>query len=445
MLTLGIRFPDKLPIFLIENMALPAKFKVLLIDAQNDFSDALMPDGGADGMGMNFGKGSMGKLPVMGAKNDMGRITNFLNKYKDAIQDVYASMDTHTLGHIGHMFWRNKTTKLIAGPSTVFTIKDDKIVGMYDKEEYEVNVGPKHQDAMDKYAKAYITAVQTRGKAGRNLVNTWNIHCLEGSVGWNIAPNVKMALDSMSAGKVHYFIKGQNQLAEMYSIFAAEAPYEDIIADPANGFTEQEKEIIGKYVYNPRYPRNKVNFDAAITQTTLIDTLLPSQTSFSTNSTNSNNKTNYPSFNNPKYNLQTTFNKELFDALTGDDLPIIVCGEALSHCVQFSARDLIDEIKKQGKPNKVYILQGGSSAVDLGPDSPLTALFKTSANKFLMDMKTGKDMSGESVDTGLLVLYDDGTIVNKMDGGRRRRRAAKQSRKTRRHRKAKKSKKTRKH
>ena len=32
-------------------MALPAKFRVLLIDAQNDFSDALMPDGGAVGMG----------------------------------------------------------------------------------------------------------------------------------------------------------------------------------------------------------------------------------------------------------------------------------------------------------------------------------------------------------------------------------------------------------
>ena len=54
------------------------------------------------------------------------------------------------------------------------------------------------------------------------------------------------ALESMP-GQVEYFIKGQNQLAEMYSIFAAEVPYEDLIVTmPAD-----QQEIVKQYVYNP--------------------------------------------------------------------------------------------------------------------------------------------------------------------------------------------------
>ena len=432
-------------------MALPAKFRVLLIDAQNDFSDALMPDGGADGMGLKFGKGSMGKLPVTGAKEDMGRITNFLNTYKDAIEDVYASMDTHTLGHIGHMFWRS-TDGQIAPPSTVFSIKtaldgSTAIIGTQYlpegiiEKEYEVNVDDTvHRKVLNKYATHYILEVGSKGKQGRTAVNTWNIHCIEGSVGWNIAPNIKSALEPMeAAGKVHYYIKGQNQLAEMYSIFAAEVPYEELIelkdSTGNNVFTGEEKNILKLYVYNDSYEKKGVDFNES---TKTPDFKLKASNEKAAPKSNSNRS--YPSFADAKYNLQTTFNEELYEKLTAGDLPIIVCGEALSHCVQFSARDLITRIAKDNKPNKVYILQGGSSAVDLGPGSPLTAAFKESANKFLMDMKDGKDMGGSPVNTGLLVLNDEGIISIPAAGGRRRR-----NRKTRRHRKAKKSKKTRKH
>ncbi len=97
-------------------MALPAElargFKVLLIDAQNDFSNAPMPDyeGRADDhMGIRIPDGTLiGRLPVNNANKDMERIAKFLQNYSGNITKVHASMDTHTIGHIGHMFWRKK-------------------------------------------------------------------------------------------------------------------------------------------------------------------------------------------------------------------------------------------------------------------------------------------------------------------------------------------------
>ena len=279
---------------------------------------------------------------------------------------------------------------------------------------------------MDKYAKAYITQVGSRGKDGRNAVNTWNVHCIEGQPGWQIQPTVKAALDSMR-GKVEYYIKGQNQLAEMYSIFAAEVPYEDIIADSA--FTDAEKTVIQSYVYNPANGDN----------TTLSTPIKPNDPSVGLVTAGKmletyTNHTVFPTPNPPKgmfrtapssINLNTTFNEELFNRLTESGNDIVVCGEALSHCVQFSVRDLVEKIKATGKTNKVILIENASSYVVLPPpDTEIpNAIFKKSAEDFITYMKSGnggltdtiKVFSGKNM-RGLLNRIAGPTPLEKIRG-----------------------------
>lgn len=357
---------------------------VLLIDAQSDFVDEPVEGGLMDGI--------LGRLPVVGAKDDMPRIARFLQTNAAKINKVYASMDTHTVCHIGHRFWKGVDGTIAPG-GTVFEVKDEKIMSVYPPiQEYHVNVTPEHIPVMDKYAKLYIQGVQTKGKEGRNGVNTWNVHCIENQPGWNIQPTVKTQLDSMN-GKVEYYVKGQNQLAEMYSIFAAEMPYEDIVSQ----MTSEEQEVVKQYVYNPD-----------LLDATKLTDVIPAR-AMNGEMDNATDHTTYPVAGDKYRNLNTTFNMELFEKLTANNATIVVCGEALSHCVQFSARDLIGKIKETGKTNKVILLGNGSSPVVMPPGQEfLTNLFKTSSDKFISDMQ--KKNVADGINTSVLSIDDNGSL-----------------------------------
>jgi hypothetical protein len=126
-------------------------FNVLLIDAQNDFCDDLV-----DYAGLNVGAPKpIGRLPVVGAGKDCQRISKFLQKNAGAINKVYASMDTHTTGHIGHWLLAKASDGAIAGPGTVFKVHEDKIFswnmapGGGPIEEYVANVADAHKPAMN--------------------------------------------------------------------------------------------------------------------------------------------------------------------------------------------------------------------------------------------------------------------------------------------------------
>merc|ERR1712188_217964 len=72
----------------------------------------------------------------------------------------------------------------------------------------------------------------------------------------------------------------------------------------------------------------------------------------------------------------TALNKGLIDALSRHE-QVVCCGQAMSHCVNHSVRDLLSAWP-QGRANDIIILEDGASAV---PG------FKDVAQKFLSDMK----------------------------------------------------------
>merc|ERR1711907_371337 len=73
----------------------------------------------------------------------------------------------------------------------------------------------------------------------------------------------------------------------------------------------------------------------------------------------------------------TSLNKSLINAFAKHD-QVICCGQAMSHCVNYSVRDLLS-CWPQGRAKDIVVLEDGSSAV---------AGFEVVAQKFIADMKS---------------------------------------------------------
>lgn len=286
------------------------KVMVLIIDPQNDFSDNMDP---------------VAPLQVPGAVEDYKRICTFITKNttleNDKIDEIHVSLDTHTLNHIGHAgFWRGIDDKnLHPSPMTIMRYEDGKIIGKNGSDEKEfIPVNP----ALSKYAVNYIESFTSSNNEPpfnfplenrhQQLALIWPTHCIEGTPGHEVHAQLKSCLDKPEiAPKVHYHIKGQNNLAEMYSIFSASKTpnSNDIFAEATDGIFKENMYVDGEKVK-------------------LHDLTMGS-----------------PSYDDVKLevNLHTEFNKAFADHLIGDfnnPNTIYVCGEAKSHCVRSSLKDL---------------------------------------------------------------------------------------------------------
>jgi nicotinamidase-related amidase len=283
-------------------------YRLLIIDPQADFhpkDDVKNPNGG--------------QLAVAGAIEDSEKIAALLTEAPPA--EIYVSLDTHTVNHIGHTgFWTPTPA-----PFTFFKVEDDKIMGGSfptiilgtggEKKEYT----PKNRPELLEWAKFYINTLPT---TGRGIPLIWPTHCLENEPGHDVLPLLKAALDAAGV-PVEYHIKGQNEASEMYSIFKAELPVED------------HKDKVVQDLYTGTNKTSKAT-----------------------------SKINASGSDKPDgAYLATNFNQGLFASLTKDNAPIVVCGEALSHCVNWSTRDLHTMIKEMEKTNTVVVLFDASSPV----------------------------------------------------------------------------------
>ena len=288
------------------------KLNMLIIDPQKDFHEG-------------------GNLAVIGAKYDSSLIASFIQKQKDKLNKVFVSLDTHTHYHIGHAgYWKLATesnkgqfNEAFFSPFTMFSIESDKIMAK-GKE-----VLPR-KDALLEWTKAYVRQLTTK-KIEKGVPLIWPEHCIEKSDGHKVYEPLKIVLDTIT-DKVEYHIKGQNEVAEMYSIFQAEKPV---------------------------LPQDKLNDELCYSG------VLPIKQS---------SKINTPGSDVPDgAYLNTEFNGELYDSLTKDGFPILICGEALSHCVNWSLRDLVNKLISDANekycksgmliPDKVILLLNASSAV----------------------------------------------------------------------------------
>lgn len=170
------------------------KLEVLIIDPQKDFCD---PNG---------------SLFVPGADEDMKRLSVLMSRLKNKIDDIHVTLDSHHLVDIAHpLFWIDSEGNH-PNPFTLINIEDVKN-GTYR------TTNPQYQ----KRATDYVQGLKDND---RYLLCIWPPHCLIGSEGYSIFPELYKELIGWEKtfAMVDYVTKGSNLWTEHYSAVQADVP-----------------------------------------------------------------------------------------------------------------------------------------------------------------------------------------------------------------------------
>lgn len=217
-----------------------------------------------------------GSLYVPGAYDDIKRLAEMIIKGKSFIDKIYVTLDEHNIIHIAHpVFWKNSQGNN-PQPFTIISL-DDLKSGKW------VTANPE----MFKKAFYYVSELEKRGRF--NLC-VWPPHCIKGSLGATIMPELLKAIQAWEIEKwntADFITKGENIWTEHYSAIKAEVPDLD---DP-----------------------------------------------------------------------KTNINKHLIDGLKKADL-IYIAGEALSHCVANTIKDIAEYIGEENI-SKLILLEDATSPI----------------------------------------------------------------------------------
>lgn len=234
------------------------KIDLVIIDPQNDFCDP------------------KGALYVAGADDDMKRLAKFVNRVGSKLNDIHTTLDTHHLVDVAHpIYWRNSKGEQ-PEPFTIISAAD-----------VENGVWTTHQPSLYKDALAYVKTLESNG---RYPLCIWPPHCLIGSWGHGVVPELHDALLEWEKqfAMVDYVTKGSNYKTEHYSAVVADCPD---ASDPS-----------------------------------------------------------------------TQLNTELIETLETVD-QILIAGEASSHCVANTVRDIVNNFGDESYAKKVTILTDAMSPV----------------------------------------------------------------------------------
>lgn len=171
-----------------------AKLHLLIIDPQEDFCNP------------------KGALFVPGADQDMVRLAKMIRRLKDRIDDIHVTMDSHRLFDVAHpLYWKDSAGK----PPAPFTIisQADLVDG-----RWATRIPSLQRPALE-----YVRALE---KGGRYPLCIWPPHCLIGSWGHQIVPELLGALHEWEGelAMVDFVTKGSNPHTEHYSAVKAEVP-----------------------------------------------------------------------------------------------------------------------------------------------------------------------------------------------------------------------------
>ena len=187
--------------------ARPLRLDVVIIDAQVDFCHPT------------------GKLFVPGADKDTVRLASFINRVGPKVTMFHATMDSHQADHIAHpISWVGRDGKN-PNPFTLISVDDVKN-GVW--------------RATDPSRQAHFLAyVESLAANARYVLCIWPEHCLIGSPGHNMMPEVWDALTNWTRTKgrsVNYVTKGSNRETEHYSALMADVP---VATDPSTKLNTQ--------------------------------------------------------------------------------------------------------------------------------------------------------------------------------------------------------------
>lgn len=203
------------------------KAHLLIVDPQNDFCIA------------DNGKGNKGTLVVPGADKDMARVATMVKRLGGKLDDIHVTLDSHRPIDISHpSWWKRVGDGSKPAPFTILGIHPDgKRVVKVDfstgapvptEEEYTTYLpsfmhhGP--DPVKDPGSFGYLASLAANGRYPHVI---WPEHCLIGSWGTNVVPELHDALcewERANFGVVNYVTKGSNIWTEHFSGVKAEVP-----------------------------------------------------------------------------------------------------------------------------------------------------------------------------------------------------------------------------
>lgn len=236
--------------------------KLLIVDPQMDFMDR---------------DGEPGALAVSGADSDMKRLTALIRAKGAQISEIYATLDTHDAMDISHARWWSGPKG--ERPAAFARLSPESV----ERGEWRAARAEDQERGL-----SYLKALKNGGRREHTI---WPEHCVKGTPGHRVHPELMEALSEWEAktgARVSWVVKGENPFTESFSGFKAEVP------DPAD----------------------------------------------------------------PK----TMMNTALAEAIVKDASAIWVAGEALSHCVAETTRDLADAMPQEAL-GKLIVLTDACSSV----------------------------------------------------------------------------------
>lgn len=172
------------------------KIHLVVIDPQNDFMDQ-----------------PSAALRVAGATADMQRLAAFVHTFGDRLEDIHVTMDSHQIVDIAHPAWWKDAQGNSPAPYTIITV-DDIETSIWTTRD------PRARARSLEYAKALATG-------GKYQLMIWPPHCLIGSVGHAIQPDLEQALRAWCEKEfamIDFVTKGTNPYTEHYGGLMAEVP-----------------------------------------------------------------------------------------------------------------------------------------------------------------------------------------------------------------------------
>jgi len=250
----------------------------LIIDPQQDFASPT------------------GALFVGGADDDMRRLAVMVDRLGDRVDDYHITLDSHRIVDVAHPIWWKNSAGENPAPFTIITLAD-----------LDAGRWTTANPGFFRRSREYVKALEA---GGRYPLCIWPEHCLIGSAGHNIAPNLLAALNRWERsvfGVLDIVTKGSNIWTEHYSAVKADVP-------------------------DPEDPSTQIN-------------------------------------------------KSLIKTLMEADL-VFIAGEALSHCVANTVRDIAGEFGDDSYVKKLVLITDASSSV---------TGFEAMGNDFVREM-TGRGM-----------------------------------------------------
>lgn len=152
-----------------------------------------------------------GALYVDGAEDDNARAVQLIEKMSDTFYDIHVTLDSHHLLHIANPpFWKSKNGNH-PDPFTLITSQE------VEDGEWRTTIPSLQKRALD-----YVRTLEANG---RYVLCIWPPHCLIGSTGHAIMPDLFETLvgwENRNVAMVDMVSKGSNLYTEHYSAVQAD-------------------------------------------------------------------------------------------------------------------------------------------------------------------------------------------------------------------------------